>query len=239
MPESIGLKTANVNGLKTDNRKISVRLFYRTMSTDLLERIQDRLKAESLSESGAARAAGLSADAIRNLRRDLAAGKPRSMNAASIERLAPILKTTPQWLLTGEGSPEADTSLSVTAVPHISWVSAGRIEAPDVSAEIQDAPRLAIADLGPGDWIALDVVGDSMDRISPPGSQIAVNRRDTRLVPNGCYVIALEGGEATYKRFRPNPDRFEPVSTNPSHDAIFPEGPIRIVGRVRKTLLNM
>lgn len=78
-----------------------------------------------------------------------------------------------------------------------------------------------------------------MDRISPPGSTIFVDRADKRLVMNSCYVIALEGGEATYKRYRPNPDRFEPVSVNPEHEPIYPEGQVHIIGRVRKTTLPM
>lgn len=209
------------------------------MSHELLHRIQARLKAVSLSESAASKAAGLSADTIRNLRRDLGAGKPRSMNAASLEALAPILRTTPQWLLTGEGSEEGEASVSIVKVPLISWVSAGNLVAPDVEINFDDVPRLAFTDLPPGDWIALDVSGDSMNRISPDGSRILANRRDRRLVPNACYVIALESGEATYKRYRPDPDRFEPVSTNMDHEPIFPEGPMRIIGRVKRSIIDM
>jgi phage repressor protein C with HTH and peptisase S24 domain len=95
-------------------------------------------------------------------------------------------------------------------------------------------------DLSPdGDWIALQVVGDSMDRISPPESIIFIDRRDKVLVPNACYVIANGDGEATYKRFRTNPMRFEPVSTNPSHETIYPQREPLIVGRVKKSILKM
>jgi SOS-response transcriptional repressor LexA len=87
--------------------------------------------------------------------------------------------------------------------------------------------------------LALRVVGDSMDRISPPDSIIFVNRADRRLVANGCSVIATPDGEATYKRYRPSPDRFEPVSVNPAHEPFFPDGMPKIVGRVRKSILDM
>ncbi len=209
------------------------------MSYDLLHRIQARLTAVRMSESAASKAAGLSADTVRNLRRDLNAGKPRSMNAASLEALAPILKTTPQWLMTGEGAEDGHGSVSLVMVPLVSWVSAGDLAAPDVAIDFDDVPRLAFTDLPPGDWIALDVSGDSMNRISPHGSRILANRRDRRLVPNACYVIALESGEATYKRYRPDPDRFEPVSTNIDHEPIFPEGPMRIIGRVKRSIIDM
>jgi phage repressor protein C with HTH and peptisase S24 domain len=109
---------------------------------------------------------------------------------------------------------------------------------PDVSEET--IGMIEETDLSPdGDWIALQVVGDSMDRISPPESIIFIDRRDKVLVPNACYVIANGDGEATYKRFRTNPMRFEPVSTNPSHETIYPQREPLIVGRVKKSILKM
>lgn len=78
-----------------------------------------------------------------------------------------------------------------------------------------------------------------MDRISPPDSMIIVNRRDKRLVANACYVIADGDGGATYKRYRPDPMRFEPVSTNPAHEPMFPDHEPTIIGRVRRTILDM
>ncbi len=144
-----------------------------------------------------------------------------------------------------------DLDLAYLVLPHvgplgaplISWVSAGDLKTPGVVLEPGDAKMAYIHGLDPeGDWIALEVEGDSMDRISPPESIIFVNRKDRRLVANACYVIAdAEGGQASYKRFRPNPDRWEPVSTNPEHEPVFVKKgrePV-IIGRVRKTLLSM
>jgi SOS-response transcriptional repressor LexA len=127
--------------------------------------------------------------------------------------------------------------------PLISWVNAGGLKTPDVVLELGEEKLAYAHGLDPkGAWIALQVEGDSMDRISPPESIIFVDRNDRRLVPNACYVIAdAEGGQATYKRFRPSPDRWEPVSTNSEHEPVFVEKgrePV-IVGRVRKTLLSM
>ena len=122
-------------------------------------------------------------------------------------------------------------------VPVLSWVSAGALMREDVSDEALG--RLRVNDLPPGDWIALVVRGDSMDRISPPESKIFVDRRDRQLVPNALYVIADLEGNATYKRYRPGPPmRFEPVSTNPANEPIFPEHEPLIVGRVRRSVLD-
>lgn len=131
-------------------------------------------------------------------------------------------------------------SIGGIPVPVISWVSAGALVMPDSNIDLDDCPLIDVCGLDEtGDWIALRVVGDSMDRISPPDSVIIINRKDKRLVANACYVIADIEGKATYKRYRPSPKRFEPVSTNPDHEPIFPHRDPSVIGRVRMTLLKM
>jgi transcriptional regulator with XRE-family HTH domain len=134
-------------------------------------------------------------------------------------------------------SPDAD-GIPTLNIPFLAWVSAGSMMREDVSDEAIGSLR--VADLpASGDWIALKVVGDSMDRISPPESVIFVDRKDKYLVPNACYVIADDEGNATYKRYRSGPTRFEPVSTNAAHEPIFPDNDPIIVGRVRRSTINM
>lgn len=145
----------------------------------------------------------------------------------------------------GVGVHELDPSYTPDAagvptinVPYLAWVSAGAMMREDISDEALGVLR--VADLpASGDWIALKVVGDSMDRISPPDSIIFVDRKEKRLVPNACYVIADDDGNATYKRYRSSPTRFEPVSTNDKHEPIFPDNDPIIVGRVRRSVIDM
>lgn len=161
----------------------------------------------------------------------------------SLDLLAPVLGTTSTWLLDGTGPEEAAQSQMTFAPARlISWVSAGALAQPD--APIPDSDEFPVAyapDLDPdGDWIALRVDGDSMNRISPHDSIIFVNRKDRRLVPNACYIIGDGEGGATYKRYRP-PNTWEPVSTNKAHQP-FDLPPGRepdIIGRVKKTILSM
>jgi SOS-response transcriptional repressor LexA len=132
----------------------------------------------------------------------------------------------------------------IISAPLISWVSAGKLAEVRKSStiqEIEDAPRVLAPDLPTGDWIALSVTGDSMDRISPPDSVIFVNLKEKALVPNACYVIADEEGDATYKRYRPDPPRFEPVSVNSEHEPLFVQDgqSPTIIGRVRKSILSL
>lgn len=206
----------------------------------ILARINQRLEDVGLSEHAASKQAG-KPDAIRNLRRAIESGGRAGISTATISALAEVLGATPAWLLDGTGPNEASTAERLTAVPLISWVSAGDLSTPEAVEEMNSAPKVYAEDLPSGDWIALRVVGDSMDRISPPESVIFVNRGETRRVPNACYVIAGVDGESTYKRYRTDPERFEPVSTNLSLEPIYLSDTVqpRIIGRVRRTVLDM
>lgn len=128
----------------------------------------------------------------------------------------------------------------IVRAPILSIVSAGKLRNNSWQQEI--IGHLTASGLPDnGDWVAFVVEGDSMDRISPPDSVILLNRKDKKLAPNACYVIADENGNSSYKRYRPKPARFEPVSTNPAHETIFPtaETEITVLGRVRRTVLDM
>lgn len=147
-------------------------------------------------------------------------------------RYAKAFRVSEAWLLTGEG----ETS-SERIVPLLAWVSAGAMLQEEIADEALGT--IEVSGLPDGDWIALQVKGDSMDRISPPDSVILVNRQNRRLVANACYVIDDGHGNATYKRFRPNPMRFEPVSTNTEHEPLFPDNEPTIIGRVEMSVLRM
>jgi SOS-response transcriptional repressor LexA len=149
--------------------------------------------------------------------------------------IATFFKVTRDDVLFEDGS-------QVMTVPLISWVSAGEFGEIIASDGIQDVPHVATFGLPPnGEWVAFTVEGDSMDRISPPESIIFVDMRDKALVPNACYIVSDDEGALTYKRYRPDPDRFEPVSVNSEYEPIFVSSgsePV-IIGRVRRSLLSM
>jgi SOS-response transcriptional repressor LexA len=177
------------------------------------------LKIEELAER-----AGLSTTYVWRMERG-----ERNVSLKNLQKLADALGVAPSDLI--ESKPIAD-------VPILSWVSAGMMARDDVQQDVVGEIRMS--DLDPrGEWIALRVEGDSMDRISPPGSLILVDLTDKALVPNACYIITDGDSQATYKRFRSNPPRFEPVSTNPSHQPIFPDGEPAVIGRVRRSLIDM
>ena len=204
------------------------------MSEMLADRVKQRLEELGLSAREVSMRVTGKPEFLRPV---LAGAQPRADN---LEKLARVLDVSVEWLLTGRGtgSPYPHRAGKTFDVPLVSWVSAGKMSFPDITDEI--IGHVQESDLDPeGDWIALKVVGDSMDRISPPESVIFVDRNDKVLVPNACYVISNGDGEATYKRFRSNPMRFEPVSTNPAHEPIYPTREPLVVGRVKKSTIAM
>jgi SOS-response transcriptional repressor LexA len=152
---------------------------------------------------------------------------------------AKAFKVSLQWLYFGLGLPTDTDPVTTVDVPLVSWVSAGALTEQDGLSSFSDLPVVTTIDLPEGDWIALHVEGNSMNKISPPGSTIFVNRRDKRLVPNACYVVCDENGNATYKRYRPNDTPpFQPASYDQVEPPAF-QGSISVVGRVRRSTINL
>lgn len=157
--------------------------------------------------------------------------------------LARALGIEPVELFRDPGSDVASDSDepigAIRQMPMISTVAAGQLA--DPSAPIEgEFITLEIGGLPAGDYFATTVEGDSMDRISPPGSIIVVDRSDRDLLPGRRYVFARRG-KTTFKRYERDPvPRLVPESTNPSHDQIFPRSDEEwdVVGRVRMTMLR-
>jgi len=125
-------------------------------------------------------------------------------------------------------------------IPVITWISAGSLADSKTDIPIQDAPKIAVADLGSGEFFALRVEGTSMDRISPDKSLIIVNRAQKALQDGKPYVFAVRG-EVTYKLWRPSPPRLQPYSTDPANEPIFldKQQNMYVIGRVRRSILDL
>lgn len=125
----------------------------------------------------------------------------------------------------------------VVDVPVLSQVQAGALaDAIEPHAFAGDAPHERVAS-APETTIALRVQGSSMNHVAPEGSLALVDYSDRDLISGRYYVVKI-GDHATFKRYRSNPDRFEPDSTE-SHDTIFPEKPVLVVGRVFRIQLDL
>lgn len=126
-----------------------------------------------------------------------------------------------------------------TKVPVVTWVSAGNLrDQPGITKD--DIEKwIVVGDLPEGDWIALMVDGDSMDRLAPHGATILVNRAQSDLYDELFYVFSLESGEATFKQYRKKPDRLQPFSTNLEHFSLPARDDIYVVGRVRRVITDV
>jgi SOS-response transcriptional repressor LexA len=197
-------------------------------------RVAQRREALRLSQGALAQAVGMKQQGIDHIEHG-AVARPRLLR-----ELASALQTTERWLLWQEGPEVTGGRVEVAQIPLISWVSAGDLADADTQVPIDDVPLLAVADLGRGEFFALRVEGDSMDRLSPPGSIIIVNRADRELMPERSYVFNVRG-ESMYKRWASDPPRLEPYSTNPVHKAIYikKKKDLSVLGRVYRTVLDL
>jgi SOS-response transcriptional repressor LexA len=205
---------------------------------ELRQKVERRLRELNM---GAVEAAQSVPGLERNYIRDLVEGKKRSFSQAK----APLVAQALHWSLAELQGQMRDSDVVATTtarVPLLDKVAAGKLRSSTSQIPVEDVPLLAFADLGRGDFFALTVEGDSMDRISPDGSVIVVNQADRTLVSGKPYVISRRG-EASFKLWRSDPPRFAPYSTNPSHEPIFvktkAEAEKMIVGRVKRTVLDL
>lgn len=139
-----------------------------------------------------------------------------------------------------QAASDSDDSLRLSrSMPIISTVAAGKLLDPTTQIE-GEHQTIEISGLPPGDYFATRVQGTSMNRISPPGSLIVVNRAERELVRGRRYIFSRRG-ETTYKRFEVSPFRLEPETTDPdANPTIFPKSEEEwlVIGRVRVTLLD-
>jgi SOS-response transcriptional repressor LexA len=201
-------------------------------------RVQELRESLRVSQSELAQTIGMRQQGINNIETGVVA-RPRLMR-----ELAAALQTTEQWLLWREGPQSLnghEFEMKLQRVPLLSWVSAGKLNDAESQIPVEDVPLLAFADLGRGEFFALRVEGDSMDRVSPNGSVIVVDRAGRDLVAGKPYVFWHRTEGATYKLWQPDPPRLEPYSWNAANRAIFikRKGDYDVIGRVRRTVLDL
>ncbi len=204
--------------------------------------VRQAMKARSISQSDLAHALGFTSQSAVSA---LLAGKRRVTvdEAAAIYDLLGLggsVQATPSSAFTFSSFEPASARLreSVIAddardygiVPVIGIAGAGRWrEAVEVPLGHMPVPgRMA----GRGVF-GIEVNGDSMDQLIEDGGLILVDPGQKELFPGGVYLIANSGGEATVKRYRREPARFEPCSSNPMHQSfLISDDDFSVLGKV-------
>lgn len=134
----------------------------------IVGRIEQRLTALGLSATAASKKAGLSQDAIRNLRR----GARGEINvkgglATTYAALAPVLGTTSQWLTSGIGSEtgtaddQAEEELGRRMIRVVGYVGAGA-EAHYYAVAQGDLDEVEAPDGTTESTVAVEIRGDSL-----------------------------------------------------------------------------
>lgn len=160
----------------------------------------------------------------------------RNLTVDWLYRIAKVLMIHPGNLL---NMTEFDIELTpLVRVPLISWVEAGDFADISDPYEIGDAEDWLDVPYNKQTLIALRIRGTSINRIAPDGAVIIIDYSDKELVSGGLYVFKTSDEQATVKRYRTDPIRLEPDSTEP-HEILFPTTDLEVVGRVVKVQLDV
>lgn len=188
----------------------------------LIDAIPNRIRVLRLERKWSlatlAERAGTTASQIQKIERS-----QRQLTMAWIQRLAKAFEISEMELL---GSTLAPAEIRM--VPLIGEISAGNwreaIENPEGEVPSVDA--------GPNAF-ALRAKGTSMDLLVPDGGYVIVDPDHPELRDGKVYAVMNGEGETTVKRYRADPARLEPCSTDPSHQAIsLGQTPFQVIGRV-------
>lgn len=146
-----------------------------------------------------------------------------ALTHAWLEKIGAALGVPPTELI-------RDKSSEVRLVPVIGLVSAGNwMEAIQHPTGYLPIPANAAGDRA----FALQPQGDSMSNIVAEHEYIVVDPDQLDLIEGKAYIVKNAEGEATFKRYRSDPPRLEPDSSNPKHKPILlGREPIVTVGRV-------
>ena len=122
-----------------------------------------------------------------------------------IEKIAKTFNVTKSYLLGEVEEVELPDFTNDIKVPYFGQVSAGNFESVEVDTKELEVPEIAFNGRNPKECIALQVNGDSMNKILSNGSYIIIHdyrrNQDYRLNNNDILVLRL-GGEYTVKRVR-------------------------------------
>ncbi len=198
-------------------------LYSAGMNEPAPNRIKELRKQRSWSQQQLAELMNTTNQQVGNLERG-----DRRLSDPWIKKLAKAFECTP-----GELFEATDNN-----VAHVSWVQAGTFADTVDPYPPEGTPMIAVAGLKHTNHIALTVDGDSMNLLAPEGSIIIVDFTDRDLRPGKDYVFRMND-QATFKRWREDPPRLEPRSTNQEHETIFPDGEFDIVGRVVKVIVDL
>lgn len=198
MSTNIGFSTGSVNGYLTGNAPLPCRSFYRVMLEDVVNRIEERLRAVGISATRASKQAGLSEDAIRNMKRALENNERKGVSTRTISALAPVLQTTTSWLLDG-----IDSEGNAPLVRIIGRVGANADDEIVMTSAHEAFDFTLPPPGGTSDSVALEVHGHSMRGFADDGALIYFEIQRTPPTADmlgHVSIVETEDGRVLLKR---------------------------------------
>jgi len=169
-------------------------------------RIAELRSARGISQTELAKLAGTTKNQLGKLERN-----ERRLSDHWADRLAPHLGVAAYQLFM-PGHSDLD---QLRAVPLVGTITCG-----DWREAIEHSEGVVPAVSGGPNVFALRTEGDSMDQLIQPGGYVYVDPDDRDLIDGKVYAVMNGGNETTAKRFKANPARLVPCSSNPNHLAI-------------------
>lgn len=170
-------------------------------NAEIIDLITDLMNKKGFTSNELARKVGSSKSTISRY-----LNKSRQFPVNKVDDYAKVFNVTPEYILGfDEDSFEVDLGTTTHKVTYYGKVSAGNFEGVAIDNRELDVPDIAFNGRNPKECIALQVNGDSMNKILSNGSYIIIHdyrrNQDYRLNNNDILVLRL-GGEYTVKRVR-------------------------------------
>jgi hypothetical protein len=131
-------------------------------------------------------------------------GETRNLGPPELHALAKFFGDTRSGLVGKEDPPKRRSC----EMPLLNRVAAGRLNIRFRRSPLRTGRR-SPSDLGRGDFFALIVEGDSMDRVVPDGATFLVNQPDRTRAAKQPFVLS-DRGAVTFKLWKPSPPQREP-----------------------------
>lgn len=170
-------------------------------NAEIIDLITDLMNKKGFTSNELARKVGSSKSTISRY-----LNKSHQFPVNKVDDYAKVFNVTPEYILGfDEDSFEVDLGTTTHKVTYYGKVSAGNFEGVAIDNRELDVPDIAFNGRNPKECIALQVNGDSMNKILANGSYIIIHdyrrNQDYRLNNNDILVLRL-GGEYTVKRVR-------------------------------------
>lgn len=170
-------------------------------NAEIIDLITDLMNKKGFTSNELARKVGSSKSTISRY-----LNKSRQFPVNKVDDYAKVFNVTPEYILGfDEDSFEVDLGATTHKVTYYGKVSAGNFEGVAIDSRELEVPEIAFNGRNPKECIALQVNGDSMNKILSNGSYIIIHdyrrNQDYRLNNNDILVLRL-GGEYTVKRVR-------------------------------------